>query len=126
MFLSVVLPSSSRFWLLAFFDCFCAEEKISADSRFFLRLFFGTETTKIKREQPKPRREWQYNAEKHKGKASASRVVYISLDKKICMYECTFLLVTFAIIFISINCFKRNKNWTVYTLTNNDKNEGGF
>ena len=24
--------------------------------------------------QPKPRREWQYNAEKHKGKASASRV----------------------------------------------------
>ena len=54
MFLSVVLPFSSRFWLLAFcFGCFCAEES---------------------REQPKPRREWQYNAEKHKGKASASRV----------------------------------------------------
>ena len=60
MFLSVVLPFSSRFWLLAFcFGCFCAEE---------------TETTKTKHEQPKPRREWQYNAEKHKGKASASRV----------------------------------------------------
>ena len=28
MFLSVVLPFSSRFWLLAFcFGCFCAEEK---------------------------------------------------------------------------------------------------
>ena len=37
-------------------------------------LFLGTETTETKREQPKPRREWQYNAEKHKGKASASRV----------------------------------------------------
>ena len=37
-------------------------------------LFLGTETTKTKREQSKPRREWQYNAEKHKGKASASRV----------------------------------------------------
>ena len=61
MFLSVVLPFSSRFWLLAFcFGCFCAEEK-----------------TKTKSEQPKPRREWQYNAEKHKGKASASRVVLI-------------------------------------------------
>ena len=34
MFLSVVLPFSLRFWLLAFcFDCFCAEEKTSADSR---------------------------------------------------------------------------------------------
>ena len=34
MFLSVVLPFSSRFWLLAFrFGCFCAEEKTSADSR---------------------------------------------------------------------------------------------
>ena len=34
VFLSVVLPLSSRFWLLAFcFGCFCAEEKISADSR---------------------------------------------------------------------------------------------
>ena len=34
MFLSVVLPFSSRFWLLAFcFGCFCAKEKISADSR---------------------------------------------------------------------------------------------
>ena len=32
-------------------------------------------TTKTKREQPKPRREWQYNAEKHKGKTSASRVL---------------------------------------------------
>ena len=33
MFLSVVLPFSSRFWLLAFyFGCFCAEEKTSADS----------------------------------------------------------------------------------------------
>ena len=38
-------------------------------------LFLGTETTKTNREQPKPRREWQYNAEKHKGKASASRVI---------------------------------------------------
>ena len=61
VFLSVVLPFSSRFWLLAFcFGCFS---------------FLGTETTKTKREQPKPRREWQYNAEKHRGKASASRVV---------------------------------------------------
>ena len=34
MFISVVLPFSSRFWLLAFyFGCFCAEEKTSADSR---------------------------------------------------------------------------------------------
>ena len=34
MFLSVVLPFSSWFWLLAFcFGCFCAEEKTSADSR---------------------------------------------------------------------------------------------
>ena len=34
MFLSVVLPFSSRFWLLTFcFGCFCAEEKTSADSR---------------------------------------------------------------------------------------------
>ena len=40
-------------------------------------LFLGTETTKTKREQPKPRREWQYNAEKHKGKASASRVPFL-------------------------------------------------
>ena len=52
VFPSVVLPFSSRFWLLA----------------------FCTETTKTKREQPKRQREWQYNAEKHKGKASASRV----------------------------------------------------
>ena len=34
VFLSVVLPFSSRLWLLAFcFGCFCAEEKTSADSR---------------------------------------------------------------------------------------------
>ena len=34
VFLSVVLPFSLRFWLLAFcFGCFCAEEKTSADSR---------------------------------------------------------------------------------------------
>ena len=34
VFISVVLPFSSRFWLLAFcFGCFCAEEKTSADSR---------------------------------------------------------------------------------------------
>ena len=34
MFLSVVLPFSSRFGLLAFcFGRFCAEEKTSADSR---------------------------------------------------------------------------------------------
>ena len=34
MFLSVVLPFSSRFWLLAFcFGCFCTVEKTSADSR---------------------------------------------------------------------------------------------
>ena len=33
MFLSVVLPFSSQFWLPAFcFGCFCAEEKTSADS----------------------------------------------------------------------------------------------
>ena len=50
VFVSVVLPFSSRF------------------------LCRGKETTKTKREQPKPRREWQYNVEKHKGKAFASRV----------------------------------------------------
>ena len=34
VFLSVVLPFSWQFWLLAFcFGCFCAEEKTSADSR---------------------------------------------------------------------------------------------
>ena len=34
VFLSVVLPFTSLFWLLAFcFGCFCAEEKTSADSR---------------------------------------------------------------------------------------------
>ena len=34
VFLSVVLPFFSRFWLLAFcFGCFCAEKKTSADSR---------------------------------------------------------------------------------------------
>ena len=34
VFLSVELPFSSRFWLLAVcFGCFCAEEKTSADSR---------------------------------------------------------------------------------------------
>ena len=34
VFLSVILPFSSLFWLLAFcFGCFCAEEKTSADSR---------------------------------------------------------------------------------------------
>ena len=34
VFLSIVLPFSSQFWLLAFcFGCFCAEEKTSADSR---------------------------------------------------------------------------------------------
>ena len=34
VFLSVVLPFSSRFWLPAFsFGCFCAEEKTSADCR---------------------------------------------------------------------------------------------
>ena len=41
MFLSVVLPFSSRFWLLAVcFGCFCAEEKTSADShlRFLLNM----------------------------------------------------------------------------------------
>ena len=43
-------------------------------------VFLGTETTKTKREQPKQRREWQYNAEKHKGKASASRVSRIWFD----------------------------------------------
>ena len=30
-------------------------------------------------EQPKPRREWQYNAEKHKGQASASRVQWTNI-----------------------------------------------
>ena len=40
MFLSVVLPFSSRFWLLAFcFGCFCAEEKSSADSNLDPELF---------------------------------------------------------------------------------------
>ena len=34
MFLTVVLPFSSRFWMLVFcFGCLCAEEKTSADSR---------------------------------------------------------------------------------------------
>ena len=34
VFLSIVLPFSSLFWLLAFcFGCFCAKEKTSADSR---------------------------------------------------------------------------------------------
>ena len=42
------------------------------------------------------------------------------------MYECTFLLDTFAFIFISINCFKRNKNLTLYTLVNNGKKETSF
>ena len=44
MFLSVVLPFSSRFWLLAFcFGCFCAEEKTSADSRLgFLLIYVYT------------------------------------------------------------------------------------
>ena len=43
VFLSVVLPFSSRFWLLAFsFGCFCAKEKTSADSRlgFLLSMRF--------------------------------------------------------------------------------------
>ena len=41
MFLSVVLPFSSRFWLLAFcFGCFCAEEKTSADRVADSRLGF--------------------------------------------------------------------------------------
>ena len=40
MFLSVVLPFSSRFWLLAFcFGCFCAEEKTSEE--FLCRQPFG-------------------------------------------------------------------------------------
>ena len=40
MFLSVVLPFSSRFWLLAFcFGCFCAEKKTSADSNLDPELF---------------------------------------------------------------------------------------
>ena len=39
VFLSVVLPFSLRFWLLAFcFGCFCVEEKTSADSRLGFRL----------------------------------------------------------------------------------------
>ena len=42
----------------------------------FLSVVLPFSTTKTKREQPKPRREWQYNAEKHKGKASASRVSF--------------------------------------------------
>ena len=66
MFLSVVLPFSPRFWLLAF--CF--------------------ETTKTKREQPKPRREWQYNAEKHKRKASASMqgIFSVGLPRAVCAF----------------------------------------
>ena len=52
--------------------------------------------------------------------------LYFPLDKKICMNECTFLLVTFAFIFISINYFKRNKNLTLYTLVNNAKKETSF
>ena len=40
MFLSVVLPFSSRFWLLAFcFGCAPAEEKTSADSNLDPELF---------------------------------------------------------------------------------------
>ena len=42
------------------------------------------------------------------------------------MYECTFLLDTFAFIFISINCFKRNKNLTLHTLVNNGKKKQVF
>ena len=42
VFLRVVLPFSSRFWLLAFcFGCFCAEEKTSADSRLGFLLSMG-------------------------------------------------------------------------------------
>ena len=44
MFLSLVLPFSSRVCLLAFcFGCFCAEEKTSADSRlgFLLSMRIG-------------------------------------------------------------------------------------
>ena len=44
MFLSVVLPFSSWFWLLTFyFGCFCDEEKTSADSRlgFLLSMHIG-------------------------------------------------------------------------------------
>ena len=42
MFLSVVLPFSSRFWLVAFyFGFFCAEEKTSGDSRLGFLLSMG-------------------------------------------------------------------------------------
>ena len=55
-----------------------------------LSSFLCIETTKTKREQPKPRRERQYNAEKHKGKASASRVGhygYLRRPGSICFHE---------------------------------------
>ena len=52
-------------------------------------LFLGTETTKTKREQPKQRREWQYNAEKHKGKASASRVLSTFIKETNFQFTCT-------------------------------------
>ena len=54
---------------LCFSALYCHSLRGFGCSRFVL-----VETTKTKREQPKERREWQYNAEKHKGKASASRV----------------------------------------------------
>ena len=42
--------------------------------RLSAEVFARHRNNQTKREQPKPPREWQYNAEKHKGKASASRV----------------------------------------------------
>ena len=41
------------------------------------------QTAEKKHEQPKQRREWQYNAEKCKGKASASRVINLNGVKQI-------------------------------------------
>ena len=51
---------------------------------FWLFLCQRKETSKTKRELPKPRREWQYNAEKHKGKASVSRVPLQGISVLVC------------------------------------------
>ena len=73
---------------LCFSALYCHSLRGFGCSRFVLAVsgFLGTETTKTKREQPKPRREWQYNAEKHKGKASAGRVSWTARANMIVMH----------------------------------------
>ena len=56
---------------LCFSALYCHSLRGFGCSRFVL-------VVSVQREQPKPRRECQYNAEKHKGKASASKVLYIT------------------------------------------------